>query len=89
MQNAKLLLYLRCPEDGSELKFATERLVRNVNAAIRASRITNAAGRVLHESIDAGLIRARSDLLYPILHGIPLLLRDEAISLHHFKTLPN
>jgi uncharacterized protein YbaR (Trm112 family) len=89
MQNAKLLLYLRCPEDRSELKFATEELIRAMNAAIRAGRITNAAGRVLHEPIDAGLIRARADVLYPIVHAIPLLLRDEAISLHHFKTLPN
>ena len=56
MQNAKLLQYLRCPEDRSELKFATDELIRNVNSAIRAGRIANAIGRVLHESIDAGLI---------------------------------
>ena len=42
MQNAKLLRYLRCPEDRSELKFATEELIlREINAAIRAGRLAN------------------------------------------------
>jgi uncharacterized protein YbaR (Trm112 family) len=89
MQNIKMLQFLRCPEDRSELRFATEELVREINASIRAGRLANAAGRELYESIDAGLIRAGGDVLYPIIHGIPLLLRDEAISLHPFKTMPN
>jgi uncharacterized protein YbaR (Trm112 family) len=89
MLHMKSLHYLRCPEDRSELTLAADDLVREINAAIRASRVTNAAGRFLHEPLDAGLIRARGDVLYPIIHGIPLLLRDEAISLNHFKTLPN
>jgi uncharacterized protein YbaR (Trm112 family) len=85
----KSLHYLRCPEDHSELTLAAEELLREINAAIRASRVINAAGRFLHEPLDGGLIRVRGDLLYPIIHGIPLLLRDEAISLQHFKTAPN
>jgi uncharacterized protein YbaR (Trm112 family) len=81
MQKIKQLAYLRCPEDHSELTFASDDVVRKINAAIRGGRTTNLGGRTLRESIDAGLIRARRDVMYPIVHGIPLLLRDEAISL--------
>ena len=36
------------------------------------------------KSIDGGLMRARGDLLYPIIDGIPMLLRDEAIEIDQF-----
>jgi uncharacterized protein YbaR (Trm112 family) len=81
MLSAELLKFVRCPEDGSELTVAGEGLVRQVNAAIRAGRLTTRAGRTLEEEIGGGLIRAKGDVLYPILHGIPVLLRDEAIVL--------
>jgi uncharacterized protein YbaR (Trm112 family) len=49
----------------------------------------NRGGQRLHEKIDTGLVRARGDLMYPIVHGIPLLLRDEAISIEAFASAAN
>ena len=89
MQNGRLLAFLRCPDDGSELTVAGEELVRQVNAAVRAGRLVNRGGRVIDEPIEAGLIRAGGDVLYPIAHGIPLLLRDEAIRLDQFNPSEN
>ncbi len=85
MQKIKQLACLRCPEDHSELTLASDDVVRKINAAIRSGRIMNLGGRTLREAIDAGLIRARQDVLYPVVHGIPLLLRDEAISLNRLS----
>jgi uncharacterized protein YbaR (Trm112 family) len=81
MQKIQQLAYLRCPNDHSELTLASDDVVRKINTAIRSGRTTNLGGRTLREAIDAGLIRARGDVLYPVVHGIPLLLRDEAIPL--------
>jgi uncharacterized protein YbaR (Trm112 family) len=86
MPKSNLPEFLRCPEDHSELTPAGEELVRQVNAAIRAGRLSNRGGRAIGETIDAGLIRAAGDLLYPIVHGIPLLLCDEAIPIGQFKS---
>jgi uncharacterized protein YbaR (Trm112 family) len=86
VQKTEFLAYLRCPEDHTELTFVGDELVHQVNAAIRAGRITNRGGKRLHERIDTGLVRARGDVMYPIVHGIPLLLRDEGISIEAFNS---
>ena len=70
-----------CPEDRSALTTANDALVAQLNAAIRAGRLRNMAGRVVERTIDGGLIRAAGDLLYPIVDQIPVLLKDEAIRL--------
>ena len=59
MLPTKLLAFLRCPEDHSDLKPADNILIQQINSAIRAGLITNHAGQVLKTSIDGGLIRAR------------------------------
>ena len=89
MTNAKLLELLCCPEDHSQLHSADGTLVQQINAAITARRLRNRGGRTLDEPIDDGLIRARGDLLYPIVRGIPLLLRDEAIAVNELQTGKN
>jgi uncharacterized protein YbaR (Trm112 family) len=89
MLPTKLLAFLRCPEDHSDLKAADDTLIQQINSAIRAGLITNHAGQVLETAIDGGLIRARGDLLYPVVRDIPLLLRDEAISLDQLATPSN
>jgi uncharacterized protein YbaR (Trm112 family) len=83
MLSADVLKYLRCPDDGSELTVASESVVRQINANIRNGKLRNRSGRILHESLSGGLIRAKGDVLYPIVHGIPVLLRDEAIPLEN------
>ena len=72
---------LRCPENQATLTPADDAVVAELNSLIRSGRLRNRAGRALHQPIDAGLIRADGDLLYPVVDQIPLLLRDEAIPL--------
>jgi len=86
MTESDLLSMLRCPDDRSQLRLADNALIARINDAIRAGRLRNEAGRELDETIDGGLIRAHGDLLYPILDGIPVLLRDEAIEITNFTT---
>ena len=56
-------------------------VVEETNAAIRAGRLQNRAGRPVEQAIDGGLVRERGDILYPIHDGIPVLLIEEAIPL--------
>jgi uncharacterized protein YbaR (Trm112 family) len=77
----QILAILRCPVDHSPLSEADAALVARLNAAIRAKRLRNQIGHVVEYSIEGGLIRARGDLLYPIVDQIPVLLHDEAIPL--------
>ena len=89
MLPTKLLAFLRCPEDRSELEPASEMLIQQINSAIRSGRLTNRTGRTLEGSIDGGLIRARGDMLYPVVRNIPLLLRDEAVPLSQLSPPAN
>lgn len=77
----ELLGILRCPEDGSVLSPADPALVARLNSAIRAGRLRNRRGQQIERPIDAGLVRAAGDLLYPVIDEIPILLQDEAIPL--------
>ena len=79
---SQLLEILRCPEDHSPLTEASEALLADVNAAIRAGRLTNTGRKRLEQVVEGGLVREAGDLLYPIVDQIPLLLRDEAIPLN-------
>jgi uncharacterized protein YbaR (Trm112 family) len=81
MLRSDVLAILRCPEDRSELTAASEAIVNQVNAAIREGRLVNRARKRVERVIDAGLIRADGAWLYPIIDQIPILLRDDAISL--------
>ena len=82
MLQSGVLAILRCPEDHSELAAASEAVVNRVNAAIREGRLVNRAGQRVERAIDAGLIRADGNWLYPIVGQIPILLQDDAIALN-------
>jgi uncharacterized protein YbaR (Trm112 family) len=56
-------------------------MMRRINAAVRAGRLINLAGKRLEETIRGGLLREDGALLYPIIDDIPVLLHDDAISL--------
>ena len=72
---------LVCPLDRVPLSEANDQVIARLNRAISARRIKNRSGRLLEQSIEAGLIRDDAVLLYPVLDGIPVLLADEAIEL--------
>jgi uncharacterized protein YbaR (Trm112 family) len=80
--NSQLLEILRCPQDHTVLAVADGELIQRVNNAIGDGRILSASGEPRTQPIDGGLVRAAGDVLYPIVDGVPLLLRDEAIVLN-------
>jgi uncharacterized protein YbaR (Trm112 family) len=81
MLQPELLAILRCPDNQSRLSQAPDDTVRRINAAIRDGRITNRAGKQPEDQLDGGLVREDGAYLYPIIDGIPVLLRDDAIPL--------
>jgi uncharacterized protein YbaR (Trm112 family) len=77
----EFLELLRCPVNRTPLTEASGDLVAQINTAIVEGRVTNLRGEPLRQTIDGGLIPTAGDVLYPISDDIPVLLRDEAISL--------
>ncbi len=72
----ELLEILRCPETMQRVGYAPpETLARVAREALR-DRAGNPAA-----PLEAGLLREDGALLYPIRHGIPIMLIDEAIVL--------
>jgi uncharacterized protein YbaR (Trm112 family) len=76
-----LLNILVCPETRARLVPADDALLRALNEAILAGRITNRAGQRVEAAVQEGLVREDRALLYPIVDDIPVMLIDEAIPL--------
>ena len=81
MSSIKALAFIRCPVDRSELTVADSGLLKRINAAIRDGRLRNRCGRQLGEHVDGALVRLDGEAFYPIIHGIPILLQDEAVEM--------
>jgi uncharacterized protein YbaR (Trm112 family) len=81
----ELLALLCCPESHSTLAPIDDALRDKINAAVRAGRLVNRAGKGIDHPIDSGLIRAEGDVVYPVTDEIPVLLRDEGIPLEHVR----
>jgi uncharacterized protein YbaR (Trm112 family) len=81
MSPLKALAFIRCPVDRSELTVADNGLLHRINAAIREGRLMNRCGRRLDEFLDGALVRVDGEAFYPIVHGIPILLSDEAVEM--------
>ena len=84
----ELLEILRCPQDHSALMRAQQELVDRINSGISAGAVVNIAGQTIKKPIDAGLVRAAGDLMYPVVEGIPVMLPDEAIDVSQVVKTP-
>jgi uncharacterized protein YbaR (Trm112 family) len=60
---------------------ASPSLVELINDSVRRGHLFNQAGNRIDRTIEGGFVRAAGDLLYAVVDSIPVLLRDEAISL--------
>ncbi len=74
-----ILQMLRCPADGGSLVLADRQLVDQVNAAIRNGTARDQLDARIDEPIDAGVVNAAGDRLYPIRNNITTLIADNAI----------
>jgi uncharacterized protein YbaR (Trm112 family) len=81
MIGPELLEILCCPETRQRLVPAEAHLIEKLNAQIASGTLRNRAGKVVTEKLEAGLLRADGQLLYPIRHDIPVMLIEEAIPL--------
>jgi len=77
----QLVKALRCPQNRSSLTLASSELVEQINRGIIEGQVINLGGHRLEQSLDAGLVRAAGDLLYPVIDAIPVMLPDEALDL--------
>jgi uncharacterized protein YbaR (Trm112 family) len=77
----QLVQALQCPQNQSSLTLASSELVEQINRGIIEGQVVNLGGRRLERSLDAGLVRAAGDLLYPVIDAIPVMLPDEALEL--------
>jgi uncharacterized protein len=80
----EVLDMLCCPENRSRLTPASDKLVRDINAAITGGRLLNRAGKTVEHAIDGGLVRADRAWIYPIVDQIPILIQGDAISMSQF-----
>ncbi len=81
MISPDLLAILCCPETHQDLKPADTDLVEKINQQIAKGQVRNRGGQTVQEKIDAGLVRADGQWLYPVRQDIPVMLIDEAIPL--------
>ena len=81
MIDKELLAILACPETHQPLAEAEAALVAEVNARIAAGELKNVGGADVGEAIEGGLVREDGRVLYPIRHGIPVLLIEEGLPL--------
>ncbi len=81
MIDAELQKILCCPETHQPLHPADAALMDKLNQSIAAGGLRNRAGQLVKDTLDGGLVREDGKLLYPIQHGIPVMLVDEAIPL--------
>ena len=80
MVDRELLELLACPETRQKLREAPKELLERLNARIARGELTNVGGAIVREPVESGLLREDGRRLYPVLDGIPMLIRDEGLS---------
>ena len=78
---AALIELLRCPESGQRVALAPPAIIAELEQLRQQGKLRTRAGEVDHEPIVAGLLREDGAVLFPIKHGIPILLIEESFAL--------
>ena len=81
MIDKDLLSILACPATHQPLREATAADLAAFNARVDKGGVKNVGGKAVTTKLEGGLMRQDGKLLYPVLHGIPVLLVDEGIAL--------
>ena len=81
MIDKDLLSILACPATHQPLREATAPELAALNARVAKGGVTNVGGTPVAVALEAALMRQDAKLLYPVLHGIPVLLVDEGVAL--------
>ena len=76
-----LLTILCCPETKQAVTLADPGLIQRLNESIKGRQLKNAGKQMVTEPVDGGLLRADSQILYPIRENIPVMLIEEGIPL--------
>ena len=79
--NEKLLEVLCCPETHQSLSKADQAVLKDLNKKIDQGILVNKAQQKVQEKMEEGLLREDGKILYPVRHGIPVMLVDEGIPL--------
>jgi uncharacterized protein YbaR (Trm112 family) len=76
-----LLSILACPATHQPLREATAAELAALNARVAKGGVASVGGKPVAQALEAALVRQDGKLLYPVLHGIPVLLVDEGVAL--------
>jgi uncharacterized protein YbaR (Trm112 family) len=81
MLDAGLIELLCCPDSRQPVSLADRSVVGKLNSEIAAGRVKNRAGVSVTEPVEAVLVREDGRVCYPVRHGLPVMLVEEAIEL--------
>ena len=81
-----LLARFRCPVTGDALQWLDDDSLHALNAAIASRTAYNQCGELLERLLDRALINQRGSLVYPLRDGVPILLKQEAITVNAFSS---
>lgn len=79
MIDKDLLSILACPATHQPLREAGADELAAFNARVAQGGVRNVGGKTVTQALEAALVRQDGKLVYPVLHGIPVLLVDEGI----------
>ena len=83
--NPKLLDILCCPATHVPLRELDKKHLAQVNQAIAAGEVDTVAHTKVAQALEQALITQDGKLIYPVVDGIPHLLREEAIATLQFN----
>jgi len=81
--SAEFMQMIRCPFTHSPLALAEQSLIDTINQQIVAGALTNRGGDPIERELDAGLINADRQWLFPVYDQIPQLIADEAVPIEY------